>query len=111
MRVTRWAGGSALAGAERPLSWGEGIFGGSGSSTSQVARLQQQVVQLRAQLSGAQLSKAEYAQLHKLLLVAGGGGGRRGPGRGGGAGAGGHAQGTPGGGGARGGRRGSADGE
>lgn len=36
-------------------------------------KLQHEVVQLRAQLSGARLSKTQYAQLHKLLLVAGAG--------------------------------------
>src|SRR5258708_31822612 len=70
----RRAGGSVFGGAEHAVSSVSGIFGGSGSSTSQVRRLQQEVVQLRAQLSGARLSKAEYAQLHKLLLVAGAGG-------------------------------------
>ncbi len=70
----RRAGGSVFGGAEHVASRAAGYFGGSGSSTSQVQRLQQEVVQLRAQLSGAQLSKAEYAELHKLLLVAGAGG-------------------------------------
>lgn len=70
----RRAGGSVFGGAEHAVSRAAGYFGGSGSSTSQVQRLQQEVVQLRAQLSGAQLSKAEYAELHKLLLVAGAGG-------------------------------------
>ena len=70
----RRAGGSVFGGAEHAVSSATGFFRGSGSSTSQVQRLQQEVVQLRAQLSGAQLSKAEYAELHKLLLVAGAGG-------------------------------------
>jgi rod shape-determining protein MreC len=74
LRAMRRAGGSVFGGAEHAVSSVAGIFGGSGSSTSQVQRLQQEVVQLRAQLSGARLSKAEYAQLHKLLLVAGAGG-------------------------------------
>ena len=70
----RRAGGSVFGGAEHAVSRAAGYLSGSGSSTSQVQRLQQEVVQLRAQLSGAQLSKAEYAELHKLLLVAGAGG-------------------------------------
>jgi rod shape-determining protein MreC len=70
----RRAGGSVFGGAEHAVSRAAGYFGGSGSSTSQVQKLQQEVVHLRAQLSGAQLSKAEYAELHKLLLVAGAGG-------------------------------------
>jgi rod shape-determining protein MreC len=74
LRAMRRAGGSLFGGAEHAVSSVAGIFGGSGSSASQVHRLQQEVVQLRAQLSGARLSKAEYAQLHKLLLVAGAGG-------------------------------------
>ena len=74
LRAVRRAGGSVFGGAEHAVSAVTGFFGGSGSSSSQVHRLQQEVVQLRAQLSGEQLSKAEYAQLHKLLLVAGAGG-------------------------------------
>jgi rod shape-determining protein MreC len=74
LRAVRRAGGSVFGGAEHAVSSLTGFFGGSGSSSSQVRGLQQEVVRLRAQLSGERLSKAEYAQLHKLLLVAGAGG-------------------------------------
>jgi rod shape-determining protein MreC len=46
---------------------------GSGSS-SQVAGLQRQVIQLRSELSQEQLSKAEYRQLSDLLQLSGRGG-------------------------------------
>src|SRR5260370_25486522 len=69
----RRTAGSVFGGAEHAARSVTGFFGGSGSSSSQVQKLEQQVTQLRAQLSGAQLTKAEYAQLHKLLLVAGAG--------------------------------------
>ncbi|MGO8958446.1 MAG: rod shape-determining protein MreC [Streptosporangiaceae bacterium] len=71
LRAMRRVAGSVFGGAEHAASSVAGFFSGSRSSSSQVQKLQQEVVQLRAQLSGAQLSKAEYAQLHKLLLVAG----------------------------------------
>src|SRR5260370_2064766 len=67
----RRTAGSVFGGAEHAARSVTGFFGGSGSSSSQVQKLEQQVTQLRAQLSGAQLTKAEYGQLHKLLLVAG----------------------------------------
>jgi rod shape-determining protein MreC len=73
LSAMRRAAGSVFGGAEHAASSVAGFFGGSGSSSSQVQKLEQQVVQLRAQLSGAQLTKAEYGQLHKLLLVAGAG--------------------------------------
>jgi rod shape-determining protein MreC len=73
LSAMRRAGGSVFGGAEHAARSVTGFFGGSGSSSSQVQKLEQQVAQLRAQLSGAQLTKAEYAQLHKLLLVAGAG--------------------------------------
>ncbi len=73
LRTMRSAGGSVFGRAEHAVSSVARFFGGSGSSSSQVQQLQQEVVQLRAQLSGAELSKAEYGQLHKLLLVAGAG--------------------------------------
>jgi rod shape-determining protein MreC len=44
---------------------------GSGASGSQVDALRQQVIRLRAELSQAQLSKADYAQLQRLLSLAG----------------------------------------
>ncbi len=73
LRAMRRAGGSVFGGAEHAASSVARFFGGSGSSSSQLQKLQEEVVKLRGQLSGAQLSKAEYAQLHKLLLVAGAG--------------------------------------
>lgn len=53
-----------------------GLFGGSssGGSGSQVRALQKQVVRLRAELSHSQLSQADYAQLRRLLALAGQGG-------------------------------------
>jgi rod shape-determining protein MreC len=74
VRDVRKASGSVFGGAEHAVSSAAGFFGGSGSSSAQVRKLQLQVTQLRAELSGVRLSKAEYAQLHKLLLVAGAGG-------------------------------------
>lgn len=70
----RAAGASVFGGAEHAGSSVAGFFGTSGSSSAQVNQLQQEVVKLRAELSGEQLSKAEYQQLHQLLLVAGAGG-------------------------------------
>jgi rod shape-determining protein MreC len=68
------ASASVFGGAEHAGSSVAGVFSSSNSSSSQVTKLQQEVVRLRAELSGANLSKTEYAQLHQLLLVAGAGG-------------------------------------
>lgn len=73
MRDMKNFGGSVFGGAEHAASSVGHFFDGSGSSSSQVTQLQREVVQLRAELSGAQLSKKQYAELRKLLLVAGAG--------------------------------------
>jgi rod shape-determining protein MreC len=79
LRGLRDFGGSVFGGAERGVSAVTqpvtGLFGGSaGSSGSQVATLQTQATRLRAELSREQLSRAQYAQLGRLLQVAGRGG-------------------------------------
>lgn len=79
LRGLRSFGGSVFGGAERGVSAVTqpvtGLFSGSaGSSGSQVATLQTQVTRLRAELSREQLSRAQYAQLRRLLQVAGRGG-------------------------------------
>jgi rod shape-determining protein MreC len=73
LRGVRHVSGSVFGGIEHAASSVAGFFGGSGSSSSQVHQLQQEVATLRAELSGAQLTKADYEQLHKLLQVAGAG--------------------------------------
>jgi rod shape-determining protein MreC len=72
LRGVRTVSGSVFGGAEHAARSVTGVFTSSGSS-SQVSSLQKQVLALRAELSAATLSKAEYAQLRKLLLVAGAG--------------------------------------
>ncbi len=73
----RQVGGSVFGTAERTISAVTGplvgLFGhGTGpGSTSQVAALQRQVLQLRSELSQEQLSKAEYQQLSSLLQLSG----------------------------------------
>jgi rod shape-determining protein MreC len=76
----RQAGGSVFGGMERVVSAVTGplvgLFrgSGSGSSSGQVAALQQQVIRLRSQLDQEQLSRAQYAQLTQLLQLSGRGG-------------------------------------
>jgi rod shape-determining protein MreC len=77
----RQVSGAVFGGAERVASAMAApvtrLFGGSspgGSDGRQLAALQSQVVRLRAQLSQAQLSKADYRQLHQLLQLSGQGG-------------------------------------
>jgi rod shape-determining protein MreC len=70
LRGVRHVSGSAFGGIEHAGSSVAGFFG-AGSSSGQVHQLQQQVVQLRAALSQAQLDKTQYRQLHQLLLLAG----------------------------------------
>jgi rod shape-determining protein MreC len=75
----RQAGGAVFGTVERVVSAATGplvgVFRGSHSgSSSQVTALQQQVIRLRAQLSQAQLSKAQYGQLTHLLQLSGRGG-------------------------------------
>ena len=71
LRHVRTAAGTVFGGAEHAASSVGRFFTRSGSDPSQVSSLQKQVLQLRAELSHAQVSKAEYAQLHAMLLVAG----------------------------------------
>jgi len=71
LRSVRTAVGSVFGGAEHAASSAGRFFSRSGSDTSQVTSLQKQVLQLRAELSQARISKADYAQLHAMLLVAG----------------------------------------
>jgi rod shape-determining protein MreC len=73
LRGVRHVSGSVFGGIEHAASSVAGFFGGSGSSGAQVRQLQQEVATLRAELSGARLTKADYEQLHKLLQVAGAG--------------------------------------
>ncbi len=64
-----------FGGAETAANSASSLVGqGQGGSSPQVRSLQQEVVRLRAQLSHAQLSQAEYSQLRRLLSVAGKGG-------------------------------------
>ncbi len=81
LRGLRAFGGSVFGGAERGVAAVTqpvvGFFGGSsagGGSSSQVAALETQVTRLRAELSSEQLSRAQYAQLRRLLQLAGQGG-------------------------------------
>ena len=80
VRGLRQAGGAVFGTAESVVSAVTGPFvdffnHSSGSSSSgQVASLQRQVIQLRAELSQEQLSKAEYRQLSSTLQLAGRGG-------------------------------------
>ena len=70
------AGAAVLGGAENlATSAGHLITGsGSGGSSGQVQALQKQVVQLNTQLAQERLSKSDYAQLRRLLALAGQGG-------------------------------------
>jgi rod shape-determining protein MreC len=61
-----------FGGAEHAARSVTHLFTSSGSS-AQVASLQKQVLALRAQLSAAEISKADYAELRKMLLLAGAG--------------------------------------
>jgi rod shape-determining protein MreC len=71
LRGVRHVSGAVFGGAEHAASSVAGFFGGSGGSSGQVRQLQAQVAQLRAELSQTQLSKSDYAQLRKLLALAG----------------------------------------
>jgi rod shape-determining protein MreC len=71
LRHVRGASDMVFGGAEHAASSVGGFFTRSGSDSSQVADLQQQVTRLRAELSQAQVSKSDYAALHKMLQVAG----------------------------------------
>ncbi|HEY6480813.1 MAG TPA: rod shape-determining protein MreC [Streptosporangiaceae bacterium] len=67
------AGAAVLGGAENLASSVGRLVTGTGSG-GQVQALQKQVVQLRTQLAQEQLSKADYAELRRLLALAGQGG-------------------------------------
>jgi rod shape-determining protein MreC len=71
LRATRNAGSAIFGGTERAASSVAKFFSSSGSSTTQVTSLQEQAAKLRAALAGERLSKSDYAQLRKLLQVAG----------------------------------------
>lgn len=71
LRAARNVGSAVFGGAEHAASSVASLFSGSGSSGSQVQSLQRQVIRLRAELTGEQLSKSDYAELRKLLQVAG----------------------------------------
>jgi rod shape-determining protein MreC len=71
LRAARNVGSAIFGGVEHAASSVAGIFSSSGSSGSQVQSLQQQVTRLRAELTGERLSRSDYAELHKLLQVAG----------------------------------------
>jgi rod shape-determining protein MreC len=67
---------SVFGGAEHLVSSTSHVFTGSGSgaSGSQVQALRTENIKLRTELSQARLSKSDYAQLQRLLSVAGKGG-------------------------------------
>jgi rod shape-determining protein MreC len=71
LRHVRNAAGSVFGGAEHAGSAVGRFFSRSGSDSGQVSTLQREVLRLRAQLSQAQVSKADEAQLRKMLLLAG----------------------------------------
>jgi rod shape-determining protein MreC len=71
LRGIRHATGSVFGGVEHVASSVTGFFRSSSAGSGQVKQLQEQVMQLRTELSQARLSKSEYAQLHKLLQLAG----------------------------------------
>jgi rod shape-determining protein MreC len=71
LRALRNAAGAVFGGAEHGTGTVTRFVSGGGSSASQVKSLQEQVVKLRAELAGAQLSKSDLQQLRKLLLLAG----------------------------------------
>jgi rod shape-determining protein MreC len=73
LRGVRRAAASVFGGAERAASSAGRFFDGPSHSSSQVSQLQRQLVQLRAELNQERLSKTQYAELRKLLLVAGAG--------------------------------------
>jgi len=73
LRDVRSAGSTVFGGAEHAAKSVTDVLHSSGASSSQVASLQRQILQLRAELSAARLSKADYAELHKMLLIAGAG--------------------------------------
>jgi rod shape-determining protein MreC len=71
LRAARNAGSVIFGGTEHAASSVARFFSGSGSSGTQVQSLQEQVARLRAELTGEQLSRSDYAQLRRLLQIAG----------------------------------------
>jgi rod shape-determining protein MreC len=80
LKATRHAAGSVFGSAERAVSVitrpvGRFVSGGlSGDGGGQVAELQRKLARMRAALSLAQVSRADYRQLGRLLNLAGAGG-------------------------------------
>jgi rod shape-determining protein MreC len=70
LRDLRSVSGSVFGRAEHATKSATGLFASSGSA-SQVSSLQQEVLQLRAELSATSVSKADYAELRKMLMLAG----------------------------------------
>jgi rod shape-determining protein MreC len=75
----RTIGGTVFGTAERavrsvtePIAGFVGRVAGSPGSSNRVQALEREVIRLRARLSGAQLSRREYAQLAALLRLGGG---------------------------------------
>ncbi|HXB47171.1 MAG TPA: rod shape-determining protein MreC [Streptosporangiaceae bacterium] len=71
LRAVRNVAGDVFGGTEHGTGAVARFFSAGSSSASQVKSLQEQVVKLRAELSGEQLSKSDLQQLRKLLLLAG----------------------------------------
>jgi rod shape-determining protein MreC len=78
VRALRSAGGAVFGSAERlvsdvssPVTGFFSSFGSASGSQATIGSLQREVVRLRGELSQARLSKAESAQLQRLLQLAG----------------------------------------
>jgi rod shape-determining protein MreC len=65
---------SVFGGVEHVVGSAGGLFTTSDGPGKQVSALRKQMIRLRAQLSQAQLSRSDYAQLQRLLSLAGKGG-------------------------------------
>ena len=80
VRTVKNAAGSVFGAVESAVSFVTGpvtrfVGGGlAGSSGGQVAVLKRELSRMRAELSAAELSKADYGQPHHLLALAGSGG-------------------------------------
>jgi rod shape-determining protein MreC len=80
LRTVKNAAGSVFGAVESAASFVTGpvtrfVGGGlAGSSGGQVAVLKRELARMRAEVSAAKLSKADYGQLHHLLALAGTGG-------------------------------------
>ncbi len=80
LRGLRGLGGSVFGGAERVVSDVTSPISGlwhsarTSGGSAQVSALQNEVIRLRAELSQAQLTKADYQQLSQLLQLSGRGG-------------------------------------